>query len=120
MDKLLIILNDKVVFPLFEILFFGYFIYAILRGRGCFKHKGTLESTIRRCKESWTYFNLCFGISSVVLMQIINSSKALIGYKTIISIVNLTMLFYLSYFNSWFRNNTINIIFKSINKPETL
>ena len=120
MDKLMILLNDKVMFVVFEVIFLGYFIYAILRDRGYFKRKGTIESTIVRGEQSWNYFNLCFGISSVVLMQIINSSEALIGYKTIISVVNLAMLLYLSYFNSWFRNNTINIVFKSMKKPETL
>ncbi len=120
MDKLLIILNDKIMFPVFEILFIVFFLYAILCDRGCFKRKGTLESTVRRGEKSWNYFNLCFGISSVVLMQMINSSEALIGYKTIISVVNLAMLLYLSYFNSWFRNSTINIISKSMTKPETL
>ena len=120
MDKLLIILNDKVVFLLFEILFFGYFIYAILRDRGCFKREDTVISSIKRCEQSWNNFNLCFGISSVVLIQIINGSEVLIGYKTIISVVNLAMLVYLSYFNSWFRNNTINMVCKVKKRPEIL
>jgi len=48
-----------------------------------------------RCNDTWKNFPLAFGITFIILMQIINSADALYGYKTFISIVNLIMLIYL-------------------------
>lgn len=118
MDTLCFLLSDKVIFPLFEVSFVGLFVFAVLRERGWFVRKTGGIAIVKRGQESWNKFNLTFGIASVVLMQVINSTDALEGYKTIISITNLAMLLYLAFFNSWFRNKTIGIISKSQQKEE--
>ncbi len=118
MDNLYIQLSDNVIFPAFEILFAGLFLFAFLREYGLFVKKTGVTAIVTRGEESWNKFYLAFGIVSVVLMQVINSADALKGYKTIISITNLAMLVYLVFFNSWFRNKTISLISKSQQKKE--
>ncbi len=117
MDTILLLLSDKIVFPAFELIFVGLFFFAFLMERGWFVKK-TGFATVARGKESWNYFYLVFGIVSVVLMQVINSSEALKGFKTIISIVNLAMLVYLAFYNGWFRNKILGLIAKSQQKEE--
>ena len=119
MDSFYFLLNDRVIFPIFEIAFIGLCIFAFLRERGWFAKKSSVVATVKRGEESWKKFNLAFGIASVVLMQIINSANFLKGYKTIISIFDLSMLIYLAFFNSWFRNKTIWLIAKSQQKEES-
>ena len=112
------LLSDKVIFPLFEFLFFAVFLYAVAKERGWFtKHRGaTLR--VKRGEKSWGYFNLACGVASVVLLQVINVAEALQGYKTIISLVDLLILTYLAFFNSWFRNRIIGFIRRSQQKWE--
>lgn len=114
----LVIISDKVIFPLFEVAFLLLFIYAFFYEKASFKKKGNLKVDVKRSKDTWENFPLAFGIVSIVLMQIINSADALYGYKTFISIVNLLMLIYLSFFNGWFRNKVIGLIIRSQNKIE--
>ncbi len=118
MDNICVLINDKIIFPAFEVVFMGLFLFALLRECGWFGKKKEIEAVITRGEESWNKFYLAFGIVSVVLMQVINSVEALKGYKTIISIANLAMLVYLAFFNSWFRNKTIGLITKSQQKKE--
>jgi hypothetical protein len=120
MEFLCLILSDDVILPLFELVFLGLFIFAILRDRGWFVTKGGLVTEVIRGEKSWNMFYLAIGIASVVMMQVINSADALKGYKTIISILNLGMLLYLAFFNSWFRNQTVGFIAKSQEKKERL
>ena len=117
MDTLYFLLSDKVIFPLFEVIFFGLFVFAVLRERGGTKKTGAI-AIVKRGQESWNKLNLAFGLGSIVLMQVINSADALEGYKTIISTANLAMLVYLTFFNSWFRSKTIGIIIESQQKEE--
>lgn len=112
------LLNDRVIFPLFEFLFFGVFLYAVARERGWFTKRGRLTRRAKRGEKSWGYFNLAYGIASVVLLQIINVADALEGYKTLISLVDLVILTYLAFFNSWSRNAIIGIISRSQQKWE--
>lgn len=118
MEIILVLLNDKIIFPAFEVLFFVLFIRAIIGEYWWLLIKTEAPKKVTRGEESWKMFYLGFGIVSVVLMQVINSSEALKGFKTIISIVNLAMLVYLAFFNGWFRNKTLGIITKSQQKEE--
>lgn len=80
--------------------------------------KTGIVASISRERESWDNFNLAFGITSVVFMQVINSTKPFDGYKTLVSVINLAMLLYRAFFNGWFRNKVIGIIMKSQQKEE--
>ncbi len=118
MKYIIFILSDKVIFPVFEISFFLLFFYAFLREKGFFINKSGVKLSVKRGKESWNNFYLTFGIASIILIQVINSSNSLRDYKTIISIINLIVLVYLTFFNGWFRNKIIAFISNSQNKVE--
>lgn len=112
------LLSDEVVFPLFESLFLALFLYALAKERGWFTKPRGITLRVQRGEKSWGYFNLAYGIASIVLLQVINVAKAFEGYKTFISLVDLFMLTYLAFYNSWFRNAIIGIISRSQQKWE--
>lgn len=108
--------SDQVIFPLFEILLFIIFLYASAKEYRWFTKEASIYGAVKRGEKSWNHFYLAYGVASVVLLQVINSSEALKGYKIIISLINLFILFYLAFFNSWFRNKIIGVIIKSQEK----
>jgi hypothetical protein len=110
--------SDKFIFPLFEGAFLFLFVYALLHEKGFLRNQSRSKLSVKRGKESWNNFYLTFGIASIILIQVINSANALRNYKTIISIINLIILVYLTFFNSWFRNKIIGFIINSQNKVE--
>ncbi len=110
--------NDEVIFLLFELLFLVLFLYALAKEHGLFTRKTGVVASVKRGEKSWNYFYLAYGIASVVLLQVINSAESLEGYKTIISLINLLMLSYLAFFNSWFRNKIVGFINTSKQKWE--
>jgi hypothetical protein len=114
MKYITFILSDKVVFPVFEISFFLLFFYAFLKGKGF--SKNTLK--VIRGEKSRNIYYLTFGIALIILLQVINSADALRKYKTIITIINLFMLVYLLFFNSWVRNKIISFTTNSQKKVE--
>ena len=118
MKFFIFILSDKVIFPVFEISFFLLFFYAFLREKSFFINKSRSKLSVKRGKESWNNFYLAFGIASIILIQVINSANTLRNYKTIISIINLIILVYLAFFNSWFRNKIVGFFINSKNKVE--
>ena len=44
---------------------------------------------------------------SVIVLQVVSSAQSLREHKTILSIVDIGAVVYLSYFNSWMRNKII-------------
>jgi len=104
------LVSDKVIFPLFELLFLLFIVYAIVMNM-ISRRKGV--GAVKRGEKSWNYFYLSYGIASVILMQIISVSESLKDYKVIISIVNLIFLLYLTFYNGWFRNMILGFIRKS-------
>lgn len=85
---------------------------------GWFRWHGGATPSVKRGEKGWGYFPLAYGIASVVLLQVINVAEALEGYKTLISLLDLLILTYLVFFNSWFRNAIIGIISRSQQKWE--
>lgn len=75
-------------------------------------------ASCKRGEKSWSYFPLAYGILSVVVTQINSISEFAKGYKVLITVADLAILLYLSFFNSWFRNKTIGFINKSKLKDE--
>lgn len=105
-------LSDKYIFPLFEGLFFFFFLFAALKdviARQIRKKPG-VSFTLMRGEESMNWFFVAYGLTSVIIIQIINSAETFGGYKTLISLLNLAMLCYLSFFNNWFRNKIVGTI----------
>lgn len=114
MDSIKCIFGDSVIFVALHIGLITLVIYAILGER---KIKRDMAST-KRGEKSWNYFYLAYGILSVVVTQIISISEFGTGYKVFITIIDLGLLFYLAFFNSWFRNKIIGLIVASQTKEE--
>ena len=110
--------GDAVAFPAFQTLFFALFLYAFVKDRGWFARDTGINATVKRGKESWTNFHIMYGLLSVVFVLAINTTEVLKGFKTIITLADLSILFYLCFFNGWFRNKIIGIINASQNMEE--
>jgi hypothetical protein len=63
-----------------------------------------LRAEVVRGTESRKRFGAAYGFASIIVLQIINSSEAFKGYKVLLSVIDLGVLFYLCFFSSWFRN----------------
>ena len=114
MDSLKCIFSDSIVFVALHVGLLALFIYSIW---GEWKMKRDMAS-IKRGEKSWNHFYLAYGILSVVVTQIISISECGKGYKVLITVVDLAILLYLAFFNSWFRNKTIGFIMASQSKEE--
>lgn len=110
--------GDTIVFSTFQAIFLSLFLYAFVKDRGWFTLNTGLSATLKRGKESWANFHLMYGLLAVVFVEVINTTETLKGFKTIITLTDLTVLFYLCFFNGWFRNKTIGIISASQNMEE--
>jgi hypothetical protein len=110
--------SDTVAFPAFQALFLALILYAFVKDRRWFTRSKGFSATVKRGKESWTNFHLMYGLLAVVFVEVINTTESLKGFKTIITVTDLSFLFYLCFFNGWFRNKTIGIIVASQNMEE--
>ena len=114
MDFLKCIFSDSVGFVILHLGLLALLLYAVLGER---KMKRDMAS-VKRGEKSWNHFYLAYGILSVVITQIISISEFGKGYKVLITVVDLAILLYLAFFNSWFRNKTISLIVASQSKEE--
>lgn len=112
-------LDDWFIFPLLQILLVLIFLNGLRLEWGWFTKKSNLTAEVIRGEKSWAYFQLFFGISSLVMLEIIAATEALVGYKTIITAFDLVILFYLCFYNNWFRNKIVGLFGKSESKHET-
>ncbi len=115
-DFLSFLVRDEIIFPLFQLFLFLFLLFACFQDK---LHKGSGRIVIRG-KEGWDYFPLTYGIISVILLQIIGIANSLKEYKAIITLLDLSGLLYLCFYNSWFRNKIIGFLNKSKNKVESL
>ena len=69
--------------------------------------KSGVAVEVLRGPESRRRFTVWFGFMSVLAMQLIDVSQAFEGHKVLLGIVDLGMLFYLCFMNTWFRNRII-------------
>ena len=91
--------TDCLVFSAVHLAFFGFIAYAVV-------HDWRLNRVgkIIRGEVSQKYIYVTYGFVSVILMQFIQVSEAFQGHKVLFSVVDLGALFYLIFFNGWFRN----------------
>ena len=115
MDSILCIFGDSVIFVILHIGLIILLIYAFIGER---KMKRDPVVGLKRGEKGWNYFYLAYGILSVIVTQIISISEFGKGYKVFITVFDLGVLFYLAFFNSWFRNSTIKVIVASQTKEE--
>lgn len=111
-------LSDATAFPLVQLLFLALVWYAIIQERGWFRRNTGLSMAVKRGEESWGNFYLIYGLLAVMFVEVNSTAEALKGYKTIITMADLVALFYLCFFNGWFRNKIIGIISASKNMEE--
>jgi len=114
MDSILCIFSDSVIFVILHIGLLFLVIYAFIGER---KMKRDIVS-VKGSEKRWNHFYLAYGILSVVVTQIISISEFGKGYKVLITVIDLGVLLYLAFFNSWFRNKTIGFIVASQTKEE--
>ena len=101
--------RDCYIFPIFQSVIFLLLIFALYKNH-------TIKNTgpnVKRGDLSWSYFHIFYGLMNVVLLQIINTTESLAGYKTIITIINVSILLYLCYYNRWVRNKIVGFFNKS-------
>ena len=104
------ILNDQFIFPAFQVGFLLFTIVAWMKDCDLFSTKGSASLSITRGEKSWNYFHLAYALLAVVFVEAINTTEALKGYKTIVTIVDLALLLYLCFFNAWCRNKILGVI----------
>ncbi|HHT9109745.1 MAG TPA: hypothetical protein ACFYDZ_01130 [Candidatus Brocadiaceae bacterium] len=112
------VISDALMFSAFQIIFLALFLFALVKDRGWFARDTGCSATVKRGKESWANFHLMYGLLAVVFVEVINTTEIFKGFKTIITLADLSALFYLCFFNGWFRNKTISIISASQNMEE--
>src|SRR5437870_13086053 len=79
----------------------------------------SLPARVFRGPKSRSRRVTAYGFSSVIILQLINSSETFKGNKVLISIADIAILFYLCFFNGWFGNKIIGRVSKWESKPET-
>lgn len=118
-DLIYKISSDCYTFWIFEFLFFALFLLGVISDLGWFRSKSGVKIELTRGHESWSYFAFAYGTTAVVMLEIINTTKAADGYKTILTIADVAILLYLCFYNSWSRNQIVGIVTKSKNKIES-
>lgn len=111
-------LQDNFSFWFFHSIYFGFAIYCSLHAHGCFKKSSGVYAAIKRGEQSWNYFVFFYGICAAILLELINTTQTAVGYKTIITIVDMGTLFYLCFYNSFSRNWIIGFISNAKEKIE--
>lgn len=91
--------TDCLVFSAVHLAFLGFIAYAVFHN-----WRWDRPGKIVRGEVSQRYFYVTYGFVSVNLMQIIQVSEAFKGNKVLFSVIDLVALFYLIFFNGWFRN----------------
>lgn len=112
------LLSDKYIFLLLQISFVVLFLLAVIREKNAKYHNPKIS--VKRGNESITNLYIAYGIASVIFIQIINICSVYNNHKVFISVINISILFYLCYFNSWFRNKIMNFFSLIKNKVENL
>ena len=102
-------LTDKYVFPALQLFFVAFIAFAILRDLGFPPRAGRVTLRVLRGGQSRGYFHLAYGFVSVIILQLVNSTEAWKGHKTITGVVDLGALSYLCFLNGWFRNKVVGL-----------
>jgi hypothetical protein len=110
MDIIKYLLSDQFIFSAFQVVFLLVTIFAWMKDRGFFTTKGSFSCSVKRGEKSWNYFHLAYALLVVVFVETINTTEAWKGYKTVVTVADLTLLLYLCFFNAWCRNKIIGVI----------
>lgn len=108
------IISDMVMILSLHLGLLIIFLSAIL---GSYRMKRDGAST-KRGEKSWNYLTLFYGGLYAIVIQVISLSEFGKGYKVFITLMDLGILLYLVFFDSWFRNKIIGFVVKSQTKEE--
>lgn len=107
---------DVFIFWLFQVFLLLFLITALTKD--ILNRKGIAKIT-HRGEESFSYFNYSFTfLTSVVILGIITIPETAIGYKLIIFLIDISICFYLCFWNGWLGNRLISLKLKIQNKVE--
>ncbi len=108
MDNLLCVFSDYIMLLLVESVIFIVFILAIYKDIVGKLRGGPI---VTRGEKS-LLFLLSFWGMSIIIVNIINSSEVISNHKIVVSLLNVSVITYLNFFNSYFRNKIIGWIGK--------
>lgn len=82
------------------------------------KPKVGISMEVKRGEKSWNYFPIIYAILLAVILTIISVLNIQWFLKIILIILSAIILFWLCFFNNWFRNKIVGIMSKSQGKIE--
>lgn len=109
-------IQDRYIFWLFQGLLIIFTLVGILTE---FLNSNS-GKVVTRGAQSRNIFYIIYGILSVVFLAIIQVTSQAREYKVFITIVDLLLLMYLCFFNSWSRNKIMGLYIKFESKVEKL
>ena len=112
------LIGDCFIFSLSQIVFLTSFVFIYIYDKGWCRQDRGIVVEVKRGVESWGYFYAMYGFLSVIFLEVINTTEAYKGYKTFITIIDLSVLLYLCFFSGWFRNKIVGIFSKSKDMTE--
>ena len=104
------IFSDEYVFPILQVGIILYSGFALFKKKFRSKNKHSSTISVKRGEFSWGSLTMAYGFMALMLLEMINTTEYLIGYKSIITIIYLSALIYLCFFNGWSRNKIIGIV----------
>lgn len=110
------IFDDKYFFWVFQLGLIFLTLYAYFNER----FNNNSGRNVKRGGQGQYTLYLIFGTLSVIIIQIVSSSKEAENYRTILTLMDSSITVYLCFFNSWSRNKIVGIYNKFTNKVETL
>lgn len=78
----------------------------------------SIELNLKRGDKSWNYFQIAYGFLLAISLSIIAVLDIKSIYKVILILVLAVFLFWLCFYNDWFRNKIVGIFTKSQEKVE--
>jgi hypothetical protein len=111
-------ISDFFIFIFIQTLLLFCAAISYFADKGVLSKNGSVRAQVIRGKQSLLKFEFAWGILSFVIVELINISNAFAGYKLIFAALDVSLLFYLCFFNGWFRNKVIYLYSISL-KSET-
>lgn len=110
--------SNDVIFFLFECILGMMLVYSqVYVWKMSGKYAG-IKGSVRRGDHSWSSFPIGFALMSIFAVAIVSHSTWIDGYQSSVIVVDLAAIFYLCFFNGWFRNLIIKIAGNSKNMWE--
>lgn len=117
-DNILRFVCDEVFFIILQLSFLLLWLNAERIEKGWFIKKAGIGIKVKRGEETFKHFEVVFGFTSLVMIEIIAAAQFLNGFKVVLMFINIAILVRLSFFNSWYRNKIVGLIVRAKKKEE--